>query len=118
MGNCLGHKSSRIVDARHEDDLYFKPSRSFSVDDRFLVEDKSKAPCSEDRSLVEDESKVPCSSAVVKIKITKKQLEELLGRVQVKGVSMEQILSQLLNVSKEFHTRKQQTWRPVLQTIP
>ncbi|XVF70668.1 hypothetical protein PTKIN_Ptkin11bG0180900 [Pterospermum kingtungense] len=53
----------------------------------------------------------------VKVKITKKQLEELLGRVDVKELSVQQVLAQLINVSNQYETN-QRSWRPALQSIP
>ncbi|KAG7953800.1 hypothetical protein I3843_12G128400 [Carya illinoinensis] len=53
----------------------------------------------------------------VKIKITRKQLEELLGRVDVKELSVHQVLAQLMNVSDQYETH-QRSWRPALQSIP
>ncbi|GAV72930.1 DUF4228 domain-containing protein [Cephalotus follicularis] len=53
----------------------------------------------------------------VKIKITKKQLEELLSRVDMKQVSVEQVLAQLINVSDRCEIQ-QRCWRPALQSIP
>ncbi|KAL5735949.1 hypothetical protein ACOSQ2_030737 [Xanthoceras sorbifolium] len=53
----------------------------------------------------------------VKIKITKKQLEELLGRAELKQLSVQQVLAQLMNVSDRYETH-QRSWRPALQSIP
>ncbi|KAH7843488.1 hypothetical protein Vadar_017178 [Vaccinium darrowii] len=53
----------------------------------------------------------------VKIKITKKQLEELLGKVEVQGLSVHQLLDQLMNASDRFEAHKR-SWRPALQSIP
>ncbi|XVF34004.1 hypothetical protein REPUB_Repub18cG0019800 [Reevesia pubescens] len=53
----------------------------------------------------------------VKVKITKKQLEELLGRVYVKELSVQQVLAQLINVSNQYEAN-QRSWRPALQSIP
>ncbi|KAF6168075.1 hypothetical protein GIB67_011460 [Kingdonia uniflora] len=50
----------------------------------------------------------------VKIRITRKELEELLGKVDLQKMGVEEILAQLLNASHSH----QQAWRPVLQTIP
>ncbi|XP_022139678.1 uncharacterized protein LOC111010526 [Momordica charantia] len=54
----------------------------------------------------------------VKIKITKKQLEELLGKADVKGLSVQQVLAQLIAVGDQFHESRHRPWRPVLQSIP
>lgn len=57
----------------------------------------------------------------MKIKITKKQLEELLGRAEVYGISVDQVLARLINDKNHedhFEIHYQRSWRPVLQTIP
>ncbi|GAY59363.1 hypothetical protein CUMW_193960 [Citrus unshiu] len=58
-----------------------------------------------------------------KIKITKKQLEELLGKADVKGLSVQQVLAHLINVNvsssnDRYHETNQRSWRPALQSIP
>jgi hypothetical protein len=61
------------------------------------------------------------STTKVKIKITKKQLEELIGKVEVKELSVEQILSMLMNGSsndRSYEAHDQLSWRPNLQSIP
>ena len=54
----------------------------------------------------------------VKIKITKRQLEELLGKVDVKDMSVQQVLAQLISVSDGYQTQQLRSWRPALQSIP
>ncbi|KAJ6376574.1 hypothetical protein OIU76_025680 [Salix suchowensis] len=56
----------------------------------------------------------------VKIKITKKQLKELLGMAEVRELSVQQVLSQLMNVTSDHRSYEpqQQSWRPNLQSIP
>lgn len=65
-------------------------------------------------------SSTTTTSTTVKIKITKKQLKELLGKAEVKGLSLQQILSQLMNASSDHRSYEpqQQSWRPNLQSIP
>ncbi|KAF9672991.1 hypothetical protein SADUNF_Sadunf11G0101900 [Salix dunnii] len=60
------------------------------------------------------------TSTKVKIKITKKQLKELLGKAEVSELSVQQVLSQLMNVSSDHRSYEpqQQSWRPNLQSIP
>jgi len=60
------------------------------------------------------------STTKVKIKITKKQLEELIGKVEVKELSVQQILSMLMNGSSNDRSYEahQLSWRPNLQSIP
>lgn len=53
---------------------------------------------------------------VVKVRITKRQLEELLGRVDLKELSVHQAVALLLtSAASPTHHRP---WRPALQSIP
>ncbi|GMJ10327.1 hypothetical protein like AT3G20340 [Hibiscus trionum] len=54
----------------------------------------------------------------VKVKITRKQLVELLGSVDVKELSVQQVLAQLINVGDQYDQEDQRSWRPALQSIP
>lgn len=53
----------------------------------------------------------------VKVKITKKQLEELLGRVDLKQMSVQQVLAKLVSLGDRYEAH-QRSWRPALQSIP
>jgi hypothetical protein len=53
----------------------------------------------------------------VKIKITKKELEELIGRVDMQGLSTKQILARLMDAADRYDEH-QRSWRPALQSIP
>ncbi|GJT58917.1 hypothetical protein Tco_1002450 [Tanacetum coccineum] len=53
----------------------------------------------------------------IKIKISKKQLEEVLGKTDVQGLTIEQVLAQLMSVSERFESHEH-SWRPGLQSIP
>ena len=72
------------------------------------------------RDFTSSSSTTTTTSTTVKIKITKKQLKELLGKAEVKGLSVQQILSQLMNASGDHRSYEpqQQSWRPNLQSIP
>lgn len=60
----------------------------------------------------------------VKIKITKKELEDLLARVDMQGVTLEHVLAQLMNINATVDSdrpadmQRQSSWRPALQSIP
>ncbi|KAF9589375.1 hypothetical protein IFM89_023309 [Coptis chinensis] len=113
MGNCLGHKSSTGRDGKDsgfqevpekittKDDLYNKGRKSSEAEKEFVSGDKSKVS----------------SSTEVKLKITKKQLEELLARSGLEDLPLEQVLIHLINASDDFSTQNQ-PWKPVLQSIP
>ncbi|KAD2132543.1 hypothetical protein E3N88_41789 [Mikania micrantha] len=53
----------------------------------------------------------------VKIKISKKQLEKLLGQTDVQGLTVEQVLARLMSASDQFESH-QRSWRPALKSIP
>ncbi|PIA57922.1 hypothetical protein AQUCO_00500087v1 [Aquilegia coerulea] len=109
MGNCLRHKSS----SWKADDM---DTSSLSVTSKHGLLDKAgRNSDAEEESLIDEQRKVPSSTAV-KIKITKKQLEELLGRADVQSLSIEQVLTQLMNISDV--ESQAQPWKPVLQSIP
>ncbi|KAK9072274.1 hypothetical protein SSX86_008707 [Deinandra increscens subsp. villosa] len=54
----------------------------------------------------------------VKIKITKKQLEELLGMKEMQGLTVEQVLTRLINGGDGGFDFHQRSWSPVLYSIP
>ncbi|EER97293.1 hypothetical protein BDA96_02G334100 [Sorghum bicolor] len=71
----------------------------------------------------------PAAATEVKIRITRKQLEELLRRVEDGkhggggggGAPVQEVISELLCVastSSNFRHREEEQWRPSLQTIP
>ncbi|RLN33704.1 uncharacterized protein C2845_PM03G08450 [Panicum miliaceum] len=68
----------------------------------------------------------PAATTEVKIRITRKQLEELLRRVEDgkgsgDGVPVRDVVSELLVVastSSNFRHREEGQWRPSLQSIP
>ncbi|XP_021758650.1 uncharacterized protein LOC110723612 [Chenopodium quinoa] len=73
-----------------------------------------------------EDNKMDCSTIKeVKVKITKKQLEELLGKMSMDldvqnhgGISAGQILGQLVRVSVHCETTHLKSWKPRLQSIP
>jgi len=93
MGNCLKHQSS----CRYESD-----EDSNDDDWSFSAEKGSFGAV---------------TTTEVKIKITKKQLEELLSKVDVRELRVEQVLSRLMDHSGGFQAL-QRPWRPALQSIP
>ncbi|XP_010538708.1 PREDICTED: uncharacterized protein LOC104812967 [Tarenaya hassleriana] len=59
------------------------------------------------------------SSHEIKIRMTKKDLEELMKRISVKGLTAEEILAKLLtDGGDQFSSENQRSWRPALQSIP
>ncbi|TKY57290.1 hypothetical protein E2542_SST21737 [Spatholobus suberectus] len=96
MGNCLRHESwvGYSTDDDEEEWEHFPAAAA--------AEGGSFAPS----------NGVKKTTREVKIKITKKQLVELVGKVEVKELRVEQVLAQLMKHSL------QRPWRPALQSIP
>lgn len=58
------------------------------------------------------------STTEVKVKITKKQLEDLLRRVEGRGLPIQQVLKDLLSMDEVALQERARHWRPALQSIP
>nr|XP_043630841.1 uncharacterized protein LOC122602190 [Erigeron canadensis] len=102
MGNCIMKKQPAI---QYNSDDWGSPKAK--------VDYVSGSHC--DDCFV-SEKKVTTTTEV-KIKISKKQLEELLGRTDVQGLSVQQVLGRLMDASDGFESH-QPSWRPALQSIP
>ncbi|TXG47039.1 hypothetical protein EZV62_026333 [Acer yangbiense] len=134
MGNCLKRSGSSNKD---DDDQYFWGSSSHRRHGSRVMDESGRGSgCGEEVAKKQNllgASVSPSSSnnnnksitREVKIKITKKELEELIGRADVQGLSVEQVLAELIN-GPDYHSdgqdhhklHHQRSWRPVLQTIP
>ncbi|GLT73322.1 hypothetical protein SLA2020_451900 [Shorea laevis] len=117
MGNCIRHESS--MQWGGED--WGSPAK-----EELFAGDNDMGDRAEEKGLLGDRNDGEsgfCSSTKaaktteVKIKITRKQLEELLGRVDIKDLSVHQVLAQLMSVSDRYEAH-QRSWRPALQSIP
>lgn len=111
MGNCLTHKSSS--EQASDDWESSKCNRIFvdGCDGREIKERETE----EERLLGK---KKGVSSTEVKIKVTKRQLQDLLGKVDIQGTSIEELLTQLMNVSADVDHLRHRSWKPALQSIP
>ncbi|KAB5521692.1 hypothetical protein DKX38_026011 [Salix brachista] len=111
MGNCLRHESQDFSG------LDMKEKAMNDIDEEGLLGDNSTP----DFTSCSSTTTSAASSTKVKIKISKKQLEELIGKVQVKELSVQQILSMLLmngGGNDGSYDAHQLSWRPNLQSIP
>nr|GEV92729.1 DNA helicase [Tanacetum cinerariifolium] len=71
----------------------------------------------DDTQKIENYPIIDGGKKTIKIKISKKQLEEVLGKTDVQGLTVEQVLAQLMSVSERFETHER-SWRPALHSIP
>lgn len=105
--------SSRVMDDHnhdHDDDVSTEKQRLLPSEKREFSNSLSSSS----------------STREVKIKISKRELEELVHRVDMQGLSLEQILTKLIDANIDHHQQQQQqhplehqrSWRPVLQSIP
>ncbi|XP_008806400.2 uncharacterized protein LOC103719103 [Phoenix dactylifera] len=114
MGNCIDHqKAATWVDDDDDDDDWESAEGAMHYSRkekaREVVVDKEKG-------LLEGKGGV--ASTEVKVKISKKQLEELLQRVEGKGLPIQQVLTDLLSLGEVALQERTQHWRPALQSIP
>nr|GEZ76143.1 hypothetical protein [Tanacetum cinerariifolium] len=105
MGNCIKKQPAIHPD---NDDLR---SLVTSPDNESLV-----GSYRDDAQKVDNSSEKKMKTEI-KIKISKKQLEKLLGSADVKGLTTQQVLAKLMNVSDRVESH-QRAWRPALQSIP
>lgn len=130
MGNCLKHQSSTqwagddwgTLASNDEDDPFFAGETTgdtWEYKAMMKIEEKGLLDNHQNIGFTTSSAATTTTAASheVKVKITKKQLEELLGRVDVKELSVQQVLAQLINVSNQYETN-QRSWRPALQSIP
>ncbi|KAM7278465.1 hypothetical protein ACFE04_005599 [Oxalis oulophora] len=114
MGNCLcDYSSVNIVGLVQPTDQKLIHTK---------MDCKSCNTCGHDQKIkvVVNEKNKSKRTREVKIKITKKQLEELLYRANVNDLTVEQVLVRLINVGSGDHDQlfNQPPWKPDLQSIP
>ncbi|XP_047337161.1 uncharacterized protein LOC124940672 [Impatiens glandulifera] len=113
MGNCVRKGSSERT-SRDIKSPMMVPETQFSGKTWGLDEKEEKG----------DDQKI--AGREIKVKITKKQLEELLGKVEVQGLPLQLLLAELIISSQVQHDQDQdqdsddhqRSWRPTLQSIP
>ncbi|KAL7244332.1 hypothetical protein ACSBR1_016550 [Camellia fascicularis] len=117
MGNCvcIGSKSSIVWagDEWEEESMQMEAKKPKREKQRLMAQNRAFSSSSSSLS-----SASSTSSTEVKIKITKKQLEELLGRGEVHHMPVDQVVSSLIDASDRFEIQHQRSWRPTLNSIP
>ncbi|KAK4275461.1 hypothetical protein QN277_018540 [Acacia crassicarpa] len=114
MGNCLKPQSS---EKRVYDDAEFDDGEDWS----WATPSPAAERGSEGGYSTKNAGDFSGKITEVKIKISKKQLEQLLSKMEVKDLRVDQVMSQLMSHrgrhGYEVH-QHQRPWRPALQSIP
>lgn len=119
MGNCIRHESPMQWGGDDwEDGLFSAPESSRDV----AVAAEAEEPLEKSRRRRSSNAVLSVAPArkEVKIRITKRRLEELLGKQNAEEEKpVQQLVSQLLamSASGRFETG-QRSWRPALKSIP
>ena len=116
MGNCLRHESSM----QWGGDDWGSPAvdhRGFPGDTSGDMSHKKDTSYANYATTMSNSASTTAGTEV-KIKITKKQLEELLSKADVKDMTVQQVLAKLISVSDRYQTQQIRAWRPALQSIP
>lgn len=120
MGNCCKSASSSVVWA--DDDwasvAHHKHHHAAMFDG---ADDHEEHGANMERQrLLGTDSLSSGSTREVKIRITKRELEEIMARVSIQGLSMEQVLGMLVNSTdlKFEMDLNHKHWKPALQSIP
>ncbi|KAL0320798.1 UNVERIFIED_CONTAM: hypothetical protein Sradi_5341300 [Sesamum radiatum] len=118
MGNCIRKASPTQWGG---EDWSLSGSGNSSSTRRNFVRDEDSVDYTEQRSnnlAGEKKARVMSASSrvetVVKIKISKQQLEQLLRNADARGLSAGQVLAELMSAGDGY----QRPWRPALQSIP
>ncbi|CAL5335597.1 unnamed protein product [Camellia sinensis] len=123
MGNCIciGSKSSIVWagDEWEDESMHMEAKKPNREKQRLVAQNRAfSSSSSSSSSSTSLSSASSTSSTEVKIKITKKQLEELLGRGEVHHMPVVQVVSSLIDASDRFEIQHQRSWRPTLNSIP
>ncbi|KAL3522005.1 hypothetical protein ACH5RR_014839 [Cinchona calisaya] len=121
MGNCLKlRRRDESSDDGWENCSFVTPKENHVPEKQSLLDDNNRDFFSSSSSS-SSTTTTSSNGREIKIKITKKQLEKLLGEVDVHEMSVDQVLSRLINHHYQHSDdiqQDQRSWRPRLQSIP
>ncbi|XP_057957261.1 uncharacterized protein LOC131150516 [Malania oleifera] len=129
MGNCIRHES--VTQWGGDDWGSQAPERIYSGDRSGMRDAAGESKVEDEDELLLRVGGGPSTTSFkssggsaaagthtqVKVKITKRKLEELLGKVEVQGLPVQQVLAHLMNAGDRYEA-EQRAWRPNLQSIP
>ncbi|XP_022777410.1 uncharacterized protein LOC111318808 [Durio zibethinus] len=105
MGNCIRHDKSSWAD----DDWESFVSTNRQGDDGEINSVEKEKLLGGNRD---------ANTREVKITISKKELEELAQKVDMQGLTLEQVLTRMVKGGDVYEAEQHRSWKPVLQTIP
>ncbi|KAF9589376.1 hypothetical protein IFM89_023310 [Coptis chinensis] len=113
MGNCIRHESSAVWAGEDWSSVISKePAAKDKLRNKMKKNQRSATTLAGDKRIVR-------SSTEIKVRITKKELEELLQKVDdVEGLSVEQALSQFMNSRHQYDIQERSSSQLSLQSIP
>ncbi|XWS15579.1 hypothetical protein CRYUN_Cryun34aG0012900 [Craigia yunnanensis] len=106
MGNCVRHEKSSWAD---DDDWGSLVSTHRQGDDGEINN-------MEKENLLG--GKRDANTREVKITISKKELEQLIQKMDIQGMTIEQVLARMVKGEDVYELEQHQSWKPVLQSIP
>ncbi|XP_021294414.1 uncharacterized protein LOC110424211 [Herrania umbratica] len=117
MGNCLRHGKA----SWDGDDWVSLASAHRQGDDDGevinIMEKESLLGAKRFASLSSSSPSSP-STREVKITISKKELEQLVQKVDMQGLTLEQVLVSMVKGGDVYEVEHHRPWKPVLQSIP
>ncbi|XVF40745.1 hypothetical protein PTKIN_Ptkin01aG0139900 [Pterospermum kingtungense] len=108
MGNCIRREKSSWAD---DDDWGSLVSTHRQVDDGEInIMEKEKLLCDQPDA----------NTREVKITISKKELEQLIHKVNMQGLNLEQVLARMVKGEDTYiyEVEDHRLWKPMLQSIP
>ncbi|XP_022724048.1 uncharacterized protein LOC111280822 [Durio zibethinus] len=107
MGNCIRHEKSSWADNDEWGSLV-STHRQGTDDGEISIMEKEKFIG----------GKRAANSRVLKITISKKELEKLVQKVDMQGLTLEQVLARMVKGGNVYEEEHHRSWKPVLQSIP
>ncbi|CAH2053231.1 unnamed protein product [Thlaspi arvense] len=113
MGNCLRHESEMHWAGEDWDEFINEDEEEDHHHHSSTTSTKAKTV------VVRGDSKASDPSHEIKIRLTKKQLQDLLSKVNVHDLTFQQEALSCPSLANTYEESNQQrSWRPVLQSIP
>ncbi|CAA7048581.1 unnamed protein product [Microthlaspi erraticum] len=125
MGNCVCVTNKTTTSCSGDDWGLFSKRRRTRRSTVFHDDDDGEKLLGETNNVMSSSSPPSCGKREIKIKMTRKEFEDLMRDIDMKGLTVEEILSKLvfdggdqIGFAADLSNHHQQPWRPALQSIP